>query len=145
MWVFQSVFLKFCFHYFYAILGLFATDLEAFREDVYGANTQNAIRNKAAVPRQVESTATKLEPAKKEPNTTTVLKKEVTATKKEAKSDLLAQAFAHAKPKKSPEKEAEVKKAAGGSGKNAVGGAKKGTGNNIASMFAKQEWRNSLA
>jgi hypothetical protein len=98
------------------------------------------------VPRQVESA--KIEPpVKKEPNTTTVFKKEVTATKKEAKSDLLAQAFAHAKPKKSPEKEAEVKKepevkkAAGGSGKNAVGGAKKGTGNNIASMFAKQEWR----
>jgi hypothetical protein len=106
------------------------------------------------VPRQVESTSAKLEStsAKLEPvKTTTVLKKEVVATKKEGKNrnDLLAQAFAHAKPKKSPEKEPdvkkepEVKKAAGGSGKTAVGGAKKGSGNNIVSMFAKQEWRNS--
>jgi hypothetical protein len=108
---------------------------------VYGANVQNAIKNRAAVPRQVDSTpAVKIEPAKKEPPP-------VAAVKKDQKRGDLAEAFAHAKPKKSPEKgtsgDTAAKKppitaGATTSNKNGVG-AKKGAANNIASMFAKQE------
>ena len=83
----------------------------------------------------VDTTAIKVEPAKKEPPPA-VVKKEV---KKEPKPGDLAQAFALAKPKKSPEAksaDAESKRAATGpSTKNAP---KKGAANNIASMFAKQ-------
>jgi hypothetical protein len=114
--------------------------LEVFREDVYGANAQNAIKNKTAVPRLLEPI--KIEPIKKEIPAPAV-KKEAAVVKKDAKPNDLAQAFAHAKPKKSPEKgaEADTKKPGAGAAAAASSKAapKKGMANNIASMFAKQE------
>jgi len=104
--------------------GLFATDQVSLKEDVFIANSQSAIKNKAAVPRPNYQVIKKEAVPKKE------IKPEV---KKEPKVEVkqepstIESAFSKTK-KKSPEKDTSAKKP--------VSAGKKPS--NIASMFAKQ-------
>jgi len=108
---------------------LFATDIMSLREDIYSCNAQNAIKNKAAVPRpseainQLPGPSKDVKPViKKEPTSATSIFKPKLETKKPS-------------PKKVSPSKTNIKKE---DSSKKTGSAGKKTGGNIASMFAKQ-------
>lgn len=109
---------------------LFATDIMSVREDIYSCNAQNAIKNKAAVPRPSEAFNQMPGPSK---DVKPVIKKEPTAAASSAIATKPKLENKKPSPKKvSPSKikKEDVSKKTGSAGKKA--------GSNIANMFAKQ-------
>eukprot|EP00088_Acartia_fossae_P026719 TRINITY_DN2751_c0_g1_i4.p1 TRINITY_DN2751_c0_g1~~TRINITY_DN2751_c0_g1_i4.p1 ORF type:complete len:460 (+),score=194.14 TRINITY_DN2751_c0_g1_i4:41-1420(+) len=108
---------------------IYATDIMSVREDIYSSNAQNAIKNKAAVPRPTETFNQK-------PSTSSATTK---AVKPEVKKEPSASVTAKVKQEeKKPMFSASTTAKKEESGKKPANSAGKKGGSNIASMFAKQ-------